>query len=113
MLKPGAPFILDAASVAENTLPKIQERSEMQFGDILFKEEDRYDHERGRLDTNYTFVKNGRIEKRFGSHRLYTYRELCRLLEESGFEIVNAFSSLKQEPFKFGSQGLYFVTTKR
>ncbi len=113
VLKPGARFILDASSVAENILPTIKERTEMQFGDILFKEENHYDHHLGRLDTEYTFVKGETVEQRVGSHRLYTSREYCQLLTGGGFEILDAFGSMSEEPFKVGEHGLYFVTSKK
>ena len=113
VLKPGRRFVLDAASVAENILPKFQERSETQIGDIIFKEENRYDHILSRLDTEYTFIRNGKVEQRFGSHRIYTYRELCRLLETVGFVVTETYGSLSQEPFKFGSQQLFVVATKK
>ncbi len=112
VLKPGARFVLDASSVAENVLPKIQAHSEVQIGDILFKEDNRYDHVQGRLDTEYTFVRDGKEEKRFGSHRIYTYREVCRLLDNAGFVNLEAYGSVSQEPFKFRSETLLFVATK-
>ena len=34
-----------------------------------------------------TFVANGRVEVRRGSHRAYTYRELVALLTASGFAV--------------------------
>ena len=113
VLKPNGRFILDAASVAENVLPRIKECSEVQIGDILFKEENRFDHVLGRLDTDYTFVRDSKVEKRFGSHRIYTFRELSSLLETAGFVILETYGSLSQEPFKFGSQGLFSVAFKK
>lgn len=112
-LKPGARFVLDAASCAEALLPKCPERTWAQVGEILFLEEHRYDHLQGRLDTEYTFVRDGKAEKRFGSHRLYTYRELCRLLEEAGFASPQGFGSLGKEPFRLGAPGLFLVSTKK
>lgn len=111
-LKPGTRFILDAAA-AEAILPKFQEHSWAPVGDILFLEENRYDAALGRLHTDYTFVRNGKAEKRSGSHRIYTYRELCRLLEEAGFADLEAFGSLAKEPFKLGAERLLLVATKR
>jgi len=112
-LKPGARFILDAAGNAENVLPRIEERTETQIGDILFIEENSYDYVRGRLDTEYTFVKDGRTEKRFGSHRLYTYREISNLLHGAGFVECQSYGSLNGEPFKLRSEQLFFVATKK
>lgn len=113
VLKPGSRFILDASSVAENILPTMKERSEMSFGDILFKEVNQYDPVLGRLNTDYTFVKGDKVETRSGSHRIYTFSEISSLLQTTGFEILEAFGSLNQDPFKPGSQGLYFTAIEK
>ncbi len=112
-LKPGARLILDASSIAETILPKFQERSKVQVGDIMFLEENRYDHVRGRMDTEYTFVREGKVEKKFGSHRIYTYHEVSLLLKETGFMNCEAYGSLQQELFKLGSERLFLVATKK
>ena len=112
VLKHGARFILDAPSVAENIIPHIEARTETQIGDILFIEENRYDHVLGRLDTDYTIKRGEQIEKKFGSHRLYTYRQLEELLAGAGFVKCTAYGSPNAEPYRFGSQGLIFVSEK-
>ncbi len=111
-LKPGARFVLDANSVAEIILPKFQERSRTQVRDILLLEGNRYDHVQGRYDTEYTFVREDKVEKKFGSHRIYTYREVLCLLKEAGFTDCEEYGSLHQEPFKLGSEQLFFVAKK-
>jgi cyclopropane fatty-acyl-phospholipid synthase-like methyltransferase len=112
VLKPGSRLIFDACSVLEAVLPRIQDRTEMKIGDVLFIEENHYDHIQGRLETNYTFILDNKVEKKFGSHRLYTYRELSELISNAGFLIQNACGSLDDEPFNLSSMGLYFVATK-
>ena len=112
-LKSGARFILDASRVAELILPKFREREWAKVGDILFLEENRYDHIQGRMDTEYTFVREGKVEKRFSSERVYTYREHCRLLEEAGFANCEGYASLHQDPFKLGSERLFLAATKK
>ncbi|MGB2868870.1 MAG: class I SAM-dependent methyltransferase [Bacteroidota bacterium] len=112
VLKPGGRFLLDASSVAENVLRKIEDHTEMEFGDIVFKEDNHYDHRSGRLETEYTFVRGGQTEKKFGSHRIYTFRELEMLLAQAGFENSQAFGSVEKKPFKFGSHALYLLVSK-
>lgn len=112
VLTSGSRFVLDASSVAENVLPRIQEHTGMTVGDILFIEDNRYDHHSGRLETEYTFVRGNQTEKKYGSHRIYTYRELETLLSEAGFKQSQAYGSVDGTPFKFGSEGLFFVTSK-
>jgi hypothetical protein len=46
-----------------------------------------YDPARARFDIEYTFVSDGRVEVRRGSHRAYTCRELTGLLAASGFAV--------------------------
>ncbi len=111
-LKPRARFAL-AANCAECILPRFQERTSEQVGDILFVEENHYDLVSGRIDTEYTFVREGKSEKRIASQRIYTYREICRLLEEAGFEDTQGFGSVNKDPFNRGSPLLFLVTTKR
>jgi SAM-dependent methyltransferase len=111
-LRPAGRFILDAASVAENVLPQIQKHTEMQIGDIRFIEDNHYDHVLGRLDTEYTFVRGEVTEKKFGSHRLYTYRELQGLLSHTGFVDLQSFGSTGAEAFAFGASGLFITACK-
>jgi len=113
VLKPGARFVIDTHTMAESLLPEFQERRWFQIGDIFLLIHNRYDHVQGRVETEYTFLRDGKVEKRSGSQRVYTYRELCRLLEEAGFTDLEGYGSLSREPFKLGSQILLLVATKR
>jgi len=112
VLKSGGRLVLDASSVAENVIPQIKDHTEMVVGDIRFIEDNRYDHEQGRLDTEYTFVRGDRTEKKFGSHRLYTYREISTLITRSGFRDIRTFGSIAGDPFKLGSPGLFITAQK-
>jgi cyclopropane fatty-acyl-phospholipid synthase-like methyltransferase len=87
VLKPGARFVLETPMVLENLLRHLQDRPWWKVGDMYLFVENQYDHERGRLDIAYTFLSNGRVETRCGSHRAYTYRELVTLIEAAGFTV--------------------------
>jgi len=113
VLSPGGRFVLDASSVAENVLPRIQEHTEMRVGSILFIEDNHYDHALSRLDTEYTFVRADQTEKKFGSHRIYTYRELQGLFSKAGFVNCRTFGTISEEPFTFGAQGLFIVASRK
>jgi SAM-dependent methyltransferase len=112
-LKPGGRFALDTGTVAECIFTSFTERRWMHIGDILFLSRATYDPVRGRLDTEYTFMKDGKGEPQPASTRIYTYSELCRLLREAGFGNCQGYSSLKREPFRLGSHQLFLVATKR
>ena len=111
-LKPGGRLVLDYSMVLESRLRNLEERVWCQIGDIYFLEDERYDHVHGRRETEYTFIQNGKVTKRLGSQRCYTYREICRLMEEAGFGDIQAYGSIAAEPFQFGSPCLFLVAIK-
>jgi cyclopropane fatty-acyl-phospholipid synthase-like methyltransferase len=111
-LKPGGRFVLDASRVVEAVLPVAREREWVRVGDILFLEENQWDHINGRMETEYTFVRNGKEEKKASSDRIYTYREICCLLDDAGFASTEAYSSYALEPFKLGSGRLFLIGQK-
>jgi len=108
-LKAGSRFVLDIGVSMETLLPRLQRREWTRIGDFLFLEENQFDHVKGRFNTDYTFVRDGQVETRSGSQRVYTYRELVRLLESAGFADVQSFGSLAREPFALGSAQLLLV----
>ena len=114
VLKPGARLALDASSVAETILPRFEKSTETPIGDVRFLEENNYDHIQGRYDTRYTFVMpGGRRVTKWGSHRIYTYREMVGMLEAAGFNRVEGFASTRREPFALGASQLFLVAAKR
>jgi hypothetical protein len=112
VLVPGGRFLLDAGSVAENVLPGMKDHTEMEFGGIWFLEDNRFDKERRRLETSYTFIKDRRTEEKFGSHRIYTLREFATLLSDAGFTGLKSFGSADGEPFEPGKTGLFLIAGK-
>jgi SAM-dependent methyltransferase len=112
-LKPGARFLIDAPTVAEALLPKFQERMWYRVDDILFLIEQHYDPVRARLDIQYTFIRGGSVDTRPASHRIYTYRELCRLLEEAGFAECTGQGSLEGDRFRLGAPRLLLTAVRR
>ena len=112
-LKPGARFLLDTPLV-ETRLPEMEAETRVWWpvGDLLALEERRFDHVNSRVESEWTFVNHGQIEKKSLSLRLYTYRELSCLLEQAGFGKHQAYGTLDWEPFTLGSTWLYLVTTK-
>ena len=89
-----------------------RQREWVQVGGILFLEENKYDPRQGRTETDYTFVRDGKIEKKSSSDRIYTYRELCRLIEGAGFSNCTGYGSFSLDAFKLGSPALFLVATK-
>jgi 2-polyprenyl-3-methyl-5-hydroxy-6-metoxy-1,4-benzoquinol methylase len=105
-LKPGARFVLETPMVLENLLGHLQDRPWWKVGEVYLLVVNQYDHTRERLDIEYTFVTNGRVEVRRGSHRAYSYRELVELIEGSGFTVELA------EPWTRGAHSVSFIATR-
>lgn len=112
VLKPGARFLVDT-HVSETLLPKMfPGRIWKQVGETLLLEEKSYDCASSRVNTEWTFIHYGKKTRRFSSIRLYTYKELCDLLESVGFESFRAYGFLNGDPFCVGSPRLYLVARK-
>lgn len=111
-LKPGARFVLDTSYVAEGLFSGLQERAWYPAGEILMLANRRYDPVQGRLHVEYTFIRDGVMDKRSMSARIYTCREVFRLFEKAGFTDVQGYGSLAREPFRLGSNRLLIVAAK-
>lgn len=112
-LKPGARFVVDTGVIAESILPNFKERPWWQLEDIFFLVHNRYDHVQARLNMEFTFIRDGRVEKKMGFSQVHTYREFCRLVEEAGFQEIEGYASIEQEPYQLGSHRLLLVATKK
>jgi SAM-dependent methyltransferase len=91
-LKPGGRFVLETPMVAESALATVKERSWWKVGDIHLLAANRFDPPSGRLETEYTFVSSGHVEVRYGTHRMYTYRQLVDLFRTAGFSDVTTWT---------------------
>ncbi len=111
-LKPGGRFILDAPAIAECVLPHFQPTRSIELAGINVLIEHRYDHEQGRMFNDFTFTRDGVSDRRPSSQRAYTYHELTELLRAAGFEVLNAYGSLEEEPFQLGAPRLLLVSRK-
>ena len=105
-LKPGARFVLETPMVLENLLGHLKDRPWWNVGDVRLLVANHYDHTRERLDIEYTFVSNGHIDVRCGSHRAYSYRELVELIQSAGFTVELA------EPWTREAHTVSFIATR-
>jgi SAM-dependent methyltransferase len=106
-LKPNARFVLETPMIVENLLGHIQDRAWWQVGDMRLLVANAYDPARQRLDIEYTFLSDGHLDVRHGTHRAYSYRELLGLLERSGFTVAVA------EPWTRSAHQVTFIGTRR
>ena len=115
-LKPGGRLIIENHSL-ETLLPRFQTANTWRaIGDsLLHLEERHFDHATSRLESAWIFVDQttGQIEKDALSMRIYTYYELCRLLESAGFDQFAGYDTITGEPFRLGAARLTLLSTKR
>ncbi|MBI4586137.1 MAG: class I SAM-dependent methyltransferase [Planctomycetes bacterium] len=112
-LKPGARFILDTGILAESLFAHLVERAWYPAGDAIFLAERRYHLEAGRLESEYTILRQGKLERKTAWYRNYTYRELIGLLRAAGFSVEGSSGSLEKEPFRLGSPRLLLVAARK
>lgn len=125
-LKPRARLVLDTGVVLESVLESSKGRFWAKIGDVYFMKDSAYDQARGRLDSEYTFITNGKVETRSASYRAYTFRQIVDLVVASGFEVesaetwardrvVNPYASGRPpatEPYRAGAPSL-LLTVRR
>jgi SAM-dependent methyltransferase len=111
-LKPGGRFIVETAMAAESLLPDFEEQSSHEVADISLTIKERYIAEESCVDSEYIFERNGTSETRKARHWIYTVAEIKRMLEGTGFDVIEMFGSLKFEPYKLGSNDLIMIAQR-
>lgn len=111
-LKVGGGFLIDTGVVAETLLPNYQAKHWYDVGGILMLIENRYDTSSGRLATEFTFIRDGKTERRNSTQQVYTLSELQRLLHDAGFGDFHAYASTDLTPFALGAQRLLLISRR-
>jgi SAM-dependent methyltransferase len=111
-LKPGGRFAMDTGMAAESILPTLGKGRWHRLGDMIVLSENRYHPAESRLDIDYTFIQNGKVETRPSSSYCFTTGEICRMHAAAGLEVVEMFDWFTEQPFQLGSRGLVVVSQK-
>jgi SAM-dependent methyltransferase len=113
-LKPGGRFAIATGTAAESILPTLLQKRWHRTGDILTLSEARYQVAEGRLDVDYTFIRDGTVETRpTTSSYVFTVAEMCRMHAAAGLETVELSEWGGNGPYRLGSPGLMMVSRKR
>jgi len=102
-LKPGGRFAIATGMAAESILPTLQPKRWHRTGDILTLSEARYDVAEGRLDIDYTFIRNGEIETRPTSSYVFTVAEMRRMHAAAGLEPIELSAWGADGPYRSSS----------
>jgi SAM-dependent methyltransferase len=112
-LVPRGRFVLDFGQCAESIFPRLEPHLEVEMAGFRFAEETRYDIPAARIENVYTIEKDGQSERKLASQRVYLASDVWRLLENAGFEVLEAYGSSGEEPYGLGAQRLLTVARKR
>ena len=112
-LKPGGRFVVETGMTAESILPTLVKNRWFKLGDIFMLSENQYHPAEGRLDIQYTFIRQGEVEIRPTSSYCFTAAEICRMHREVGLEAEELLGSTAGEPYQLGAPRLLLVSVKR
>jgi SAM-dependent methyltransferase len=111
-LKPGGRFALETHFVAETVFTQLQSKRWFPFGDLILLHDTSYDPPSGTITSTYRIIRGGKMEEKQAVYRVYTYREVLRLVESAGFGVLESYGSLTREPLRIGSPGLWLIARR-
>lgn len=111
-LKPGGRFLLESPMVAESILHRVTKNDWYLVGDIYFLSDHRYDAVTGRLDTDYIFIRDGVVEKRPCTYRVYTCRQIREMVTSAGLRVEATWATPERDAYTLGSQEMLLLATK-
>jgi SAM-dependent methyltransferase len=109
-LVPGGRLLIDTL-VADTLLPGFVPDAEWSVGDVDVREHRRYDDDRKRVETTWTFTSGDEVATQRTSVRIYALEELTDLLASCGCVSFQA-SDGELAPFAETSDRLWLVATK-
>ncbi len=108
-LKPGGRFAIETGMAAESILPGLLQKRWYRLGDLFMLSENQYHPAVGRLDIQYTFIRDSVVDTRPTSSYVFTVAEICRMGLEAGFRTLELLGSTAGEPYQLGSPRLILV----
>jgi SAM-dependent methyltransferase len=111
-IRPGGRLVIDTGCAAESILPTLLPQRWHRFDDIIVMSNASYIASASRLDIDYTFIQEGKIETRPSSSYVFTVAELTRMLAEAEFEVLSLNGGFAGQRYELGSPRLA-VTAQR
>jgi SAM-dependent methyltransferase len=111
-LKSGAGFVVDTGLAAESLMPNLQTRRWYKIDDMYMLSEAVYEAESSQLRTQYTFIREGKVQTAAAIYFLHTVAELKRLFAACGLEVQDLYGSTKKDAYRFGNQRLLIISRK-
>lgn len=113
-LKPGGHFVLDTLMVAEAFLTNGSEREWQKIDDTVMLVENKYDCRKSIVESTYTYIRPDKpTQTSTAFYHVFTSGQICSMLHTAGFEVVDLFGSVDDDPFELGSERLLAVAKLR
>jgi SAM-dependent methyltransferase len=109
-LKPGGRYLIDTQCL-ETLLPVFGEEGWFEANGAYVLQRRTYVPGTGRVETDWTFLRDGPAVVQRSSIRVYGLRELTDLLSEAGFSGFTALDD-ELEPLRLGAHRLWLVAVK-
>jgi SAM-dependent methyltransferase len=111
-LKLGGQFVVETGVAAESILTSPLQRRWFMLGDMYMLCAQHYDPALSRLQTDYTFVRDGRSETRGVWYWVLTTAEIRWIFEQAGFEIEAMYAGFDRAPYTLGSPRLILIARR-
>ena len=109
-LRPGGRYLIDVLAL-ESILARFRDRHWFEVEGTVVLEDRSFDIATSRIETSWTFLRDGQRAEHRSSMRLYPVKDLTDLLVEAGFtSFVAPDDGL--EPFELDSHRLWLVATR-
>lgn len=112
-LLPKKRWIIQTGMLAESIFPNWQNDDEYQIKNQIMKIENAYNWQECRVEIRATFIneQGNEIIKEF-CHYIYTLKDISKMLEETGFKIID-LCNYEGEEFALGDEQIYIVAQKK
>jgi SAM-dependent methyltransferase len=111
-VRPGGRLVIDTGCAAESILPTLLPQRWHSFDDIIVMSKANYVASASRLDIDYTFIQDGKIETRPSSSYVFTVAEMTRMLTSTGFAVVSLAGGFAGERYDLGTPRLVLTAER-
>jgi SAM-dependent methyltransferase len=113
-LNPGGVFIINSWMIGEIAIKYFEARTWLYVDQYKYLLENRYLLNPTRVETDHILIKDsGEIETLKAVDYILTFAELSDLLNESGFDLTEVYSTPRQKKYQFGDKQAYVVARKK
>jgi SAM-dependent methyltransferase len=113
-LNPGGKFLINTVSLAEIVIKQFVEKNWSWFGEYRMLTDSKYLFNPTRIETEAIIIdKNGNSETKKGIDYIFSFSEMQKMLERSGFVMNEVYSIPGKKKFTLGDPRAYIIAEKK